>query len=135
MKLADLILRAFLEEHEERVGRAPMELVKELEEVKEAHRKAHEEIERQIKEFAQRLNEKHAPICAMYAKREAEIWEKIYDAVGVPENEREHEYNIDRLTGVVSRVVKKLPEQLEQKLEQMVNNAQQTPNKNGGGVH
>lgn len=85
MKLADLIVKAFMEEHEERIGRAPMELVKELEQIEEERRKAHEELERKVKEIAWKLKEQHEPIFKELDKRKAETWEKIYDSVGIPE--------------------------------------------------
>jgi phage-related protein len=133
MKLADLIVKAFMEEREERVGRAPMELVKELEQIEEERRKAHEELERKVKEIAWKLKEQHEPIFKELDKRRAETWEKIYDSVGIPEKDREHEYNVDRLTGVVSRVTRKLPQNVEQSLEKALNEIQNKQNK--WGVH
>lgn len=116
-KVAQKLFEAFTDANakEVRVGRVDLELVKEMERLQEAHAKQHEELKARIEAFIDQVHAEHKPECDEHERKIADVWERIYDAVGIPDNERDEDYSLDRISGVVTKKV--LPDRVGQAAE------------------
>jgi hypothetical protein len=98
------LLKRLVEEKQTRIGKVDMELALQLKENKERHEKLHEEMESKIKEFIEQLENEHRPVCDQFMAEKSDIWEKIYDQLGLSQAERDENYRISHVTGIVHKV-------------------------------
>ncbi len=97
-------LHDFMEEEnvvEVRVGRISKELEAEFEANRAAHEAEHEAIKAQIDAYIEKITKNHT--CDKFNDEKAELWEKVYDELGLPEHERGLHYSIKNGSRIVFR--------------------------------
>ena len=102
------------EERKVRVGRISPELEEEFSANRNAAELAKNEIEDKINAFVKTLEVEHS--LKQFADRKIELWEKVYDELGLTQEERGLRYKIDHETRVITRVDEVVAEEMEFKL-------------------
>lgn len=85
-----------------RVGRISAELQKEINENARKHREEHEELKAKIEAYIEKITADHS--CEKFNDEKAELWERVYDELGLTEEERGKHYTIKNGLRVVYRV-------------------------------
>ena len=105
-KIIGEALEEFLNEKENdgelvRVGRISKELQEQFNQVRHEHEAEHDAIKDKIDAFIQEVQREHD--CEKFHDRNQELWEKVYDELGLTEEERGKHYTIKNAARVVYR--------------------------------
>lgn len=121
MDLGKVIASAFgemvsekLSETKVRVGRISPELEKEFFDNRNAAKIAEKDINSRIAAFVQELEEEYELL--QFENKKMELWEKVYDELALTQEERGLRYTINHDTRVITRIDKKVEEEMEFKL-------------------
>lgn len=90
-----------------RVGKASEETTKAYQELGKERKRLLKEIEQKTKEFADQLRAEFEPQTDDVERRSLLLWETVYDELGIPEEQREEEFELNPDTGVVLHTRKK----------------------------
>jgi hypothetical protein len=85
-----------------RVGRVSQELKAEFEANDNAHNAEHEALKARINAFIEQVQAEHS--CKKFNDQEADLWERLYDELGLTEAERGHNYTIKDSSRAVYRI-------------------------------
>lgn len=87
---------------EVRVGRISRELHEEFIQNKKAHREEHRVMEEKIEAFIEEITAGHS--CKKFNEARMDIWEKVYDEIGLSQEERGKNYRVMGNTRVIVRL-------------------------------
>lgn len=85
-----------------RVGRVSEELKAEFDELGDAHEAEHDAIKAKINAFIEQVQNEHS--CKKFNDQEADLWERLYDELGLTEAERGYNYTIKDSSRAVYRI-------------------------------
>lgn len=102
--IGDILKAALTEEKKTEVGKVDIGLAFKLTDNQMAHDLAHENIKNQVEAFIAKLQKEHEPVCKQFNDQNDAIWKEIYEAAGIPEDQRDKKYAINHKTGVVARI-------------------------------
>lgn len=84
-----------------RVGRISQELQDEFNQIREEHNAEHEAMKKKIEDFIEEIKLSHD--CDKFHNRSLEVWEKVYDQLGLSQEERGKPYSIKNANRIVYR--------------------------------
>lgn len=111
-----------------RVGRVSMDMIDRVRTINEQHDRQHEEMNDKIeaykdkvateaaakmKAFIDKEQAAHAPDCLQARREMAAAWDEIHDELGLPESERALNYQLNAVTGDITKEVPADPEETE----------------------
>lgn len=114
-----------------KIGRVDQAMIERVREIDERHDRQHDELKEQaeafvdqvhneaeakIKAYVEQLEKDHRPDCRKAKQEMAAAWDDIHDLLGLPESERATNYNLNAITGDITKEVPVEQDQSKEKV-------------------